>query len=125
MPYPMATSMAIERMNITVRGVRYNPSEETQKFLDKKLTKLDFAKDYLHDLEFVMTREKIGQGYHIDAKMHFSWGTVKIIGVDCYELYEGIENIVDKLVITVKREKGRVKGKKGERLPMEELATQA
>lgn len=116
-----ASMMGIVHMNINIKGVRYNPSDETREFLGKKLAKLDFAKDYLHDLDFVMSKEKVGKGYHIDAKMHFSWGIVKIISVDCYELYEGIEIIVDKLVVTVKREKGRVKGKRGEKFPAEEL----
>ena len=74
-------------MNLTVRGIRYNPSDETREFLDKKLQKLQFAEGFLHDLDIVMTRETAGQGFHLDAKIHFSWGTVKMVSTDCYELY--------------------------------------
>ena len=35
-------------MNLNVRGIRYQISDETREFLDKKLAKLDFAESYLH-----------------------------------------------------------------------------
>ena len=82
-------------MNLNVRGIRYQISDETREFLDKKLAKLDFAESYLHDLDITMKRETLGQGFHIDAKLHFSWGTVKVVSYDCYELYEGIEMIAE------------------------------
>ncbi len=99
-------------MNIKYKGVHYNPSEETQEFLNKKLEKIQFADSSIQDLEIVMTKEKVGQGYHVDAHIHFNWGTRKVIGLDCYELYEGIELIVDKISTAAKREKGKVKNHK-------------
>lgn len=96
-------------MNINVRGVHYRPSDETNEFLRKKLAKLSFAASYLQDLDIVMTRNTLGQGYHIDAKLHFSWGTVKVVGYDCIELYEGIEMIADKIENMARKEKGKVK----------------
>lgn len=99
-------------MNITVKGIHYTPSDATREFLDKKLDKINFANDSLSDLEIVMTREKIGQGFHVDAHLRFKWGTRKTISLDCYELYEGIELIVDKISTAAKREKGKVKNHK-------------
>ena len=58
-------------MNLNVRGIHYQISDETREFLDKKLAKLDFADSYLHDLDITMKRETLGQGFHIDAKLHF------------------------------------------------------
>lgn len=95
-------------MNLTIKGIRYNPSDETREFLDKKLKKLSFAEDYLHDLDIVITRETLGQGFHIDAKLHFSWGTIKVVSNDCYELYEGIELIADKIEAMARKEKGKI-----------------
>ncbi|NCD06265.1 MAG: ribosomal biogenesis protein [Spirochaetia bacterium] len=106
-------------MNITVKGVHYNPSDETKEFLNKKLEKINFADSSIQDLEIVMLREKVGQGFHVDAHMHFNWGTRKTIGLDCYELYEGIELIVDKISTAARREKGKVKNHKKERLEIE------
>ena len=48
-------------MNLTIRGVNYQPSDETRDFIDKKLKKLSFADDYLHDLEIAITRESKGR----------------------------------------------------------------
>ena len=44
-------------MNLNVRGIHYQISDETREFLDKKLAKLDFAESYLHDLDITMKRE--------------------------------------------------------------------
>ena len=95
-------------MNLNVRGIHYQVSDETREFLDKKLQKLDFAENYLHDLDITIKRETLGQGLHIDAKLHFSWGTVKVVSYDCYELYEGIELIADKIEAAARKEKGKV-----------------
>jgi putative sigma-54 modulation protein len=100
-------------MNLIVRGVNYNPSEETKEFLNKKIQKLDFAEEYLHDLELVMTRLTVGQGFHVDSHLHFVWGTHKAIGVDCYELYDGILASIEKIAKVARREKGKVTDNKG------------
>ncbi|NCC64416.1 MAG: ribosomal biogenesis protein, partial [Spirochaetia bacterium] len=42
-------------------------------------------------------------------KLHFSWGTIKMVSYDCYELYEGIELITDKIEATARKEKGKIK----------------
>lgn len=97
-------------MNLNVRGVHYQPSEETLEFLNKKLQKLQFAEEDLQDLDIVMKRETVGQGFHIDAMLHFKWGSNKIVSYDCYELYEGIEAIADKIDSVAKKEKSKVKG---------------
>ena len=55
-----------------------------------------------------VTRETLGQGFHLDGKIHFSWGPVKVVSTDCYELYEGIELLVDKIEATARKEKGKI-----------------
>lgn len=98
-------------MNLSVRGIHYHMSEETSTFLNKKLEKLSFCEDYLQDLDFVIKRETKGHGYHIDAKLHFTWKKVKLVSQDCYELYEGIELIVDKIINVAKKEKEKIQDK--------------
>ena len=67
-------------MNLNIRGIHYQISDETRDFLDKKLAKLDFAESY----------------------------TVKVVSYDCYELYEGIEMIADKIEAAARKEKSKV-----------------
>lgn len=95
-------------MNLNVRGIHYQPSDETLEFLNKKLQKLDFAEDYLLDLDISIKRETLGQGFHLDAQLHFKWGSVKIVSYDCYELFEGIEMLADKIESVAKKEKSKV-----------------
>ena len=98
-------------MNLNVRGIHYQPSDETLEFLDKKLAKLSFADDYLQDLDITIKRETLGQGFHIDAQMHFRWGANKIVSQDCYELFEGIEFIADKIENMTRKEKEKIQEK--------------
>ncbi|MCB5231242.1 MAG: ribosome-associated translation inhibitor RaiA [Sphaerochaetaceae bacterium] len=95
-------------MNLEIRGIRYNISDATKEFFDKKLQKLSFAESLIHNLTITVTRETVGQGFKLDAKVHFGWGLVKMVSTDCYELYEGIEVLVDKLEALVRKEKGKI-----------------
>ncbi len=92
-------------MNITFRGIGYTPNEEDRAFLDKKLQKIGFAEDYLQDLDITVKKEAKGIGFHLDAKLHFIWRKEKLVSIDCYELYEGIEKLADKIQSVAKKEK--------------------
>ena len=59
-------------MNVEIKGIRYNVSDATREFFDKKLQKLTFAENFIHNLTISVTRETIGQGFHLDGKIHFS-----------------------------------------------------
>ena len=97
-------------MNLTVRGINYVPSEETKDFIDKKLKKLGFAEDYLHDLDVVAKKESKGIGFHLDATLHFVWKKEKVVSQDAYELHEGIELLADKIQAAAKKEKEKTMG---------------
>ena len=94
-------------MNLEVKGVHYNISDTTLEFFNKKLERINFAKDNIVDLLITVTKEK--QGYRIDGNIHFRWGKSAHIGVECFELYEGIESFIDKLELKVRKEKSKVK----------------
>ena len=96
-------------MNITFRGIGYTPNDEDRAFLDKKLQKIAFAEDYLHDLDIAVKKEAKGIGFHLDAVLHFVWRKEKVVSEDCYELYEGIEKLADKIQSAAKKEKEIVK----------------
>ena len=79
-------------------------------FLEKKLKKLAFAEEYLQDLEVTARKETKGIGFTIDAILHFTWKKEKAVSQDCYELYEGIEKIADKIQSVAKKEKEKTMG---------------
>ena len=96
-------------MNITFRGIGYTPNDEDRAFLDKKLQKIAFAEDYLHDRDIAVKKEAKGIGFQLDAGLHFVWRKEKVVSEDCYELYEGIEKLADKIQSAAKKEKEIVK----------------
>ena len=55
-------------MNLTFRGIGFTPDDEDREFLDKKLKKLSFADDYLHDLDIVARKESKGIGFQEKEK---------------------------------------------------------
>ncbi|RKX93364.1 MAG: ribosome-associated translation inhibitor RaiA [Spirochaetes bacterium] len=94
-------------MNLEVKGVHYNISDATMEFLEKKLERISFAKDNIVDLLITVTKEK--QGYSVEGNVHFRWGKSAHLGVECHELYEGIEVFIDKLDLKVRKEKSKIK----------------
>lgn len=96
-------------MNVTFRGIGYTPNDEDREFLDKKLQKLAFADNYLQDVDISVRKEAKGIGFQLEAAMHFAWRKNKMVKTECYELYEGIEKLADKIQSTAKKEKEIVK----------------
>jgi putative sigma-54 modulation protein len=95
-------------MNMEIKGVHYDVSEATKEFINKKLEKIAFATDYIIDLLITITKEK--PGYTVESNIHFRWGhTSHVKAAPTHELYEGIENMIDKLDHVVHKEKDKMK----------------
>ena len=94
-------------MDIELKGVHLDLQDETKEFIDKKLEKLDFAKDYIVNLDFTITKEK--SEYVLEAKLHFRWGVSSVVKTNSFELYEGLERLFDKLDHKVRKEKDKIK----------------
>ncbi len=96
-------------MNIDIKGVHFEITEKTKDFIDKKLQKIEHAKDLLVDLLFTLTKQTKG-GYSIEATMNFRWGYSTHISVDSFDLYEGIDKLFDKMVQKINKEKEKIQG---------------
>ncbi|MCF7929430.1 MAG: ribosome-associated translation inhibitor RaiA [Spirochaetales bacterium] len=94
-------------MNIEVKGVHFDVGESTRNYLDKKLDKLDHAREDLVDLLFTLTKET--RGYTLESHVHFRWGAKGHITVKTFDLNEGIDKLIDKLVNKVNKERKKVK----------------
>jgi|GEM_PF-218133 len=97
-------------MNLEIRGVHYHVSETTHDFIEKKLHRLDFAKEYIVDLTVTINKES--HGYKVDGKAHFRWGVVVVVEEEAHELYGAIEIMIDKLEKSVRKEKKKKIDKK-------------
>lgn len=93
-------------MNVEIKGVHYDISDNTKERFQKKITRLSFAEEVLIDLLFSVRREK--QGYVLDCQINFRWGTNAHLKVENHDLYKAIDSLFDKLETKITREKEKV-----------------
>ena len=92
-------------MKLEIKGIHYDISDNTKEFIEKKLQKIEHAKESITDLVFSITKEK--HGYKVDVNINFPWGISAHIGQECFELFEGLEKIIDKIGMKVHKEKDK------------------
>ncbi len=97
-------------MNLEIKGIHYHISDPTMEFIEKKLQRIDFAKEYLVDVSVTVTKES--HGYKVDGKAHFRWGVHIVASEEAHELYEAIELMMDKFEKAIRKEKKKKVDKK-------------
>ena len=93
-------------MHVDIKGVHYHVSDNTREFIDKKMQKLDFAKDYIMNLHFTITKGT--KGFTTEVNVSFKWGKASHIKEESYELWEALELLFDKIQEKVKKEKDKI-----------------
>ena len=93
-------------MELEIKGVHLDVKDETKEFIEEKLEKLDFAKEYIVDLDFTLTKEN--PMYEVEVKLHLKWGHQSVIKVSSFDLHEGINTLIDKLDHKVRKERDKV-----------------
>ncbi|MBN1648920.1 MAG: ribosome-associated translation inhibitor RaiA [Spirochaetales bacterium] len=92
-------------MLIDIKGVHYEVSENVKEKMESKLKRLEHAEDMIVNLDFTITREK---QYKLEAKIHFRWGQMHHIKVETFDIWKGVDLLIDKLELKVDKEKERV-----------------
>ncbi len=98
-------------MNSDIKGVHVEITDRIRDHLNKKLQRLDFANEYIMDLLFSISQEK--REYQIDVNINFRWGSAIHVGVSNYDIFEGIDNIVDKMGLKINKEKNKIQEHRG------------
>lgn len=98
-------------MEIEIKGVHFDVEDETRELIMAKLEKLEYANEYIVDLEFTLTKEN--PDYAAEAKLHLSWGHSSVIKVHAYDLHEAINALFDKLDHKVRKERDKITDHKG------------
>ena len=93
-------------MNLEIKGIHYEVAERTIEQIEKKVKKIDFASDMIMDLLFKIEREK--GLYVISSNINFRWGLNHHIKVKNNDLYDGIDQIIDKIKNKVAKEKEKI-----------------
>jgi putative sigma-54 modulation protein len=94
-------------MNIEIKGIHLEVTERIRKEIDAKIPRLDFAKDLIVDLLLTLTREK--SLFKLDATVNFRWASSAHVGVEGFDLHQGIDLLFDKLEPKIEKEKSKIK----------------
>ena len=93
-------------MNTEIKGIHLEVTDQTRDFVDKKLQRLDFAKDYIVDCLLNFTKEK--HLFKLEATVNFRWGSSLHVGVEGFDLDQGIDLLFDKLEANIGKEKSKI-----------------
>jgi putative sigma-54 modulation protein len=97
-------------MNLEIKGAHVEITEKIRSYIDKKMPRLDFAKDSLIDLLLHFSQEK--SLYRLEANLNFRWGHSMHVGEDSFDIYEGLDKLFDKLEQTILKEKKKIQNHK-------------
>jgi putative sigma-54 modulation protein len=98
-------------MNIDIKGVHVEITEQIREYIGKKLPRLDFVAEYIIDLLVILSQE--GSQYSLEATINFRWGNSNHMRVQSFDVYEGIDRLFDKLELKVLKEKNKIQDHKG------------
>jgi putative sigma-54 modulation protein len=100
-------------MNTEIKGVHVEITDAMREYVDKKMHRLDFAREHLVDLLFSFAQEKKGQ-YKAEVNINFRWGNSTHVGVDAFDIFEGIDKLFDKMELKIIKEKKKIQDHKGQ-----------
>lgn len=92
-------------MTVNIKGVHYEISDKVREKLETKLKRLSYAEDLIVTLDFTITREK---QYSLETNIHFRWGQSNHIKVETFDIWKGVDTLIDKLEQKVSKEKEKV-----------------
>ncbi len=107
-------------MKTEIKGIHLEVNDRIRDLVDKKLQRLDFAKDYIVDCLINLVKEK--HLFKLEATLNFRWGSSVHIGVEGFDLDQGIDLLFDKVEAKVEKEKSKIRdhhGKETVRMPQE------
>jgi putative sigma-54 modulation protein len=96
-------------MNVDIRAVHFDLGEPSRDYLNKKLERLDYAKDLIIDLLFAFTKEK---QFQCECTINFRWGTSAHVQETDFDLAAGIDKLMDVLEHKITKEKNKQQEKK-------------
>lgn len=102
-------------MNVEIHGIHLQITERINGYIDKKLPRLDFAKNLVVD--FMCNISKEGSGFKCDATIHFRWGNVIHLSAESFDIFQGIDKLFDKIEEKIIREKAKVQNHRGGKEP--------
>ncbi|MFA6366616.1 MAG: ribosome-associated translation inhibitor RaiA [Candidatus Hydrogenedentales bacterium] len=97
-------------MNIDVRSVHFDLSEESRQYLATRAERIGYAKDMIVDLLFVITKDS--KNYKLEVTVNFRWGVQAHLMETSFEVNPGIDLLMDKLDQKISKEKDKIQERK-------------
>ena len=94
-------------MNTEIKAVHFNIGDDTREYIEKKIHRLDYAKDLIVDFLMTLTKEKKGY-FKAEVTINFRWSVSSHIKEEAYDLIEAVDKLTDKVEKKVRREKEKV-----------------
>jgi putative sigma-54 modulation protein len=94
-------------MNVEIKGIHVEVTKRVQDYIDLKMPRLDYARDFIVDFLMNISREK--SLFKLETTLNFRWGASKHVGVENFDLNKGIDDLYDKLEGVIEKEKSRIK----------------
>ena len=98
-------------MNIDIKGVHVEITDQMREYIDKKLPRLDFVSEHIIDLLVILSQE--GSQYSFEATINFRWGNSNHMRMKSFDVFEGIDKLFDKLELKALKEKNKIQDHKG------------
>ncbi len=95
------------KLELTAR--HFDLTDNIKAFVEKKLTKLDKQKDYIINMRMILDQEKNRNHVEFTVKTRDTIVSSKDEG---YDLYQAIDNVVDKMQIQLKKRLDQFETKK-------------
>ena len=93
-------------MHTEIKGVHIDITDNMKEYIDKKQHKLDYAKEFIIDSLFTITKEK--KDFRLEVTINFRWGTQAHIHTNSFDVYEGLDILFSKLEHKVAKEKDKI-----------------
>ncbi|MBN1411447.1 MAG: ribosome-associated translation inhibitor RaiA [Spirochaetales bacterium] len=93
-------------MNLEISAIHFDVTDEIKQYVEKKLHKIEFAKEYIIDLIFKFIKEK--SDYKVEANVNFRWGNSAHVEINSFDMYEGIDKLITKIEQKINKEKTKI-----------------
>ena len=94
-------------MNVEIKGIHLEVNQKIREYIDSKMTRLDFARELIVDILLNLTKER--RRFAVEATVNFRWSVTTHVGAKAYDLYQGIDELFDKLEAKIEKEKSKIK----------------
>ncbi len=93
-------------MDFEIKGIHLEVDDKVKEYIEKKMQRLEFAQKLIVDLLFRLVKES--NRFKCEVTINFRWGHAGHIEVECFDIFEGIDRLFDKVEVKINREKTKI-----------------